>query len=490
MKDYNRLVEILNKYGLNGQKIVQAHKDTAFIPERIYDEIDQILSFLINKKIEPEEIEKYFSSICTTTLKNIEDNYEFLINQTELKLDNFKHSLKILTNRHQDLKDIYKLIKELFGIKFLQFAINILARKYQDITSIIGTVNDLFGNLNIISQNGAVILYKGNAEEIPKIMSIPQLGYNKDDKSYNKDLVSAKLISSTYENVKDTLGIKLSDITGNVSDEKINLWDHPKYKSLLSSTIWIKSAEQVKEILRLEYWDYPEYQNLLTPSIWYKDAEQIKGILNLKYWQDPDYKQLLTPSIWLKECDQIEDILSLNYWKNPKYKHLLTSSIWHKNANQVIEILNLEYWNEPQYEHLLTPSVWTKTASQITDILNLEYWQDPKYQPLLTSSMWRKSANQIRDNIEICENNGLEDFSNERTLIYGVSSRELLAKINYLKSREKPLYTYDKQKDEYKLHPIFGMSNKDMQARYGITKKELITKYQNYSFEEESKHVL
>lgn len=490
MSDYNRLIEILNKHGLNGTKIVKAHKDTRFIPEDKYDEIDQVLEFLISKKIQQQSIEKYFSYMCVTTRDNVEKNYDFLINETKLQLDNLKKSLKILENKHEDLKAIYSLIKGLFGIHFLQGALNLLSNRYDDTVDIIKCISDIFGNLDIISQNGAKILYEGSANEIIKIMSIPQIEYEKEKLTYNKKIVNADLLSSTYENVNSILNIKLSDITGNPSDEKINLWEHPKYRDLLSSTIWKKNAAQVIEILKLGYWEEPRYQKLLTASIWNKDAEQIKSILSLKYWDDPRYQHLLSSNIFLRNADQIQDILELDYWQDPKYQHLFTSNIWHKTAQQIKDILNLKYWNNPLYKQVMTPSIWLKTADQIQDILELKYWQDPKYQTLLTPSMWRKKANQIKSNIEICEQNGLEDFSNRPVLIYVISSRELIAKINYLKARQTPLYFYDEIKDEYNLHPIFGMSNKVMKLRYGITKKELVSKYLNYNLEEESKHVL
>lgn len=77
---------------------------------------------------------------------------------------------------------------------------------------------------------------------------------------------------------------------------------------------------------------------------------------------------------------------------------------------------------------------------------------------------------------EICLNNELEIHANNPTLILRLTSDELLSKINYLRSNNIPI-DYKTSNGKIKINSIFGMSNKNMQKKYGISKKELVKDY-------------
>ena len=369
MMEYNALVILLNKYGINGELLIKNNPKVLEYVE--YNNAEEIIIFLKDIGINPKNIEKCPSILFLKSVNEIRDVYNFLDKETKLRHIDIEDCLHILSSDLDSVRNIYNYVLDKYGLNTLINCPGILGGNYFNIVDITKTLEKTIG-LDIVIDNGGSVLCKTTSEEIVKILTIPEFKYNKETKSYNKNLLTATTFKRTYEEIKD--------------------------------------------------------------------------ILNLKYWEEEEFKPLLTPSIWHKVANQIEDILNLKYWKEEKFKPLLTSSIWRKDA------------------------------SQIEDILNLKYWKEEKFKPLLTPSIWLKNAVQIETNIEICLNNGLEEFANNPTLIYKVSSNELLAKINYLKYINEPLY-YENKSGKLVINSIFGMSNANMKKKYGISKKELVRDY-------------
>ena len=102
----------------------------------------------------------------------------------------------------------------------------------------------------------------------------------------------------------------------------------------------------------------------------------------------------------------------------------------------------------------------------------MEEWNQEKYESLLSSSMFKKKKESIRNSIQICEENGIEDFSKCASLIYQITPKELQAKRNFLKATGRDIID-----ENGKVNHIFTMLNKNMQNLYGISKKEIINQY-------------
>lgn len=346
-------------------------------------------------------------------------------------------------------------------------------------------------------------------------------------------LLSSEVWRRTFEEIKDILFMEewkdehnrlllSKNIWRRTKDEireilALDVWKNDKFSSLLTPMIWFKKKKQIEDILNLDVWNREEFHSLLTPAIWVTNSERVQGILGLDVWKDPEksllFKPLLTPTIWIKSADQVRDILELDVWKEEKFQHLLTPNIWHKNAKQIKDILMLDVWKEEKFQYLLAPTVWAADAKKIKAILKLDIWEQPKFRkiltvsiwatsvknveqiaglplweddwfdPLLISAIWNKKADQIMKNIQILIENGLKQFSNNSTLVLRFTSCELQAKINYLKVHGQSLYD-----DKGNIHGIFGMSNQNMQKKYGISNKELVRDY--FYIGEENKNVL
>ena len=58
-------------------------------------------------------------------------------------------------------------------------------------------------------------------------------------------------------------------------------------------------------------------------------------------------------------------------------------------------------------------------------------------------------------------------------MIFTNTPRQLQAKINFLNSISEPLVNGEK------INSVFGMSNKNLQARYGISVQEIVKQYYN-----------
>ena len=266
MIENKNLVLLLNRYGIDGNKLVKNNQNVLEYGE--YDNIEKIIKFLKGINIEPKYIEKCPSILSMKNVRDIENVYNFLVNDTELEHINIEDCLHILSANLDSVKNIYNYVLDKYGLNTLAKCPSILSGDYLNIINITKTLENTIG-LDIVKDNGGSILVKTTSEEIIKILAIPEFQYNKQAKSYNKELLTATTFQRTYEEIKD--------------------------------------------ILELEYWKDEKFNPLLTPTIWRKDARQIKDILELEYWKDEKFKPLLTPTVWIKDEKQIKDILELEY---------------------------------------------------------------------------------------------------------------------------------------------------------------------------------
>lgn len=82
--------------------------------------------------------------------------------------------------------------------------------------------------------------------------------------------------------------------------------------------------------------DLPE---LICDRVFKLKYESVKAILDLPYWKDSKFKPLLTSNIWLSSAENVERKISLPCWN--KYPNLLTSSIFSITEKNIIENIKL-----------------------------------------------------------------------------------------------------------------------------------------------------
>ena len=210
---------------------------------------------------------------------------------------------------------------------------------------------------------------------------------------------------------------------------------------------------------------------LISDRLYKLNIETIKVILELPEWSDPKYKRLLTSTIWESNIEDVKKILSMSSkWSDPKFQDLLTPAIWKSNAKKVKTILEMPEWSEPKYQCLLTSSVWLSNVEDIKTILSMPEWDNPKYQHLLKPSIFNISLKNIRPSIKLFESYEIGEYITNRCLRRNVKQQEVL--LEYLVEHKIDLV--EKKKDgEYRINPILSASNDILKKKYGIDIKVL-----------------
>lgn len=133
-----------------------------------------------------------------------------------------------------------------------------------------------------------------------------------------------------------------------------------------------------------------------------------------------------------------------------------------RNVDTIIDIINSDEFI--YYPELASATVFSKSnIEQIRAILDIPYLKEDKYRSLICPTLFIQNPDKIETNIKMCKYFGLDDYSNNKTLVIQNSSNELLSKINFLNHFNEPLV------EDEKIHPLFKCnSNKKIKA---MTKK-------------------
>ena len=169
--------------------------------------------------------------------------------------------------------------------------------------------------------------------------------------------------------------------------------------------------------------------------------------------------------------------------------HAFSNYALSRNVDTIIDIINSdEFYYHPE---LASATVFGKSnIDKIRTILDLPYFKEEKYKELISPSLFTQNPDKIETNIKMCKHFGLDDYSNNKTLIIQNSSNELLSKINFLNHFNEPLVK------EEKIHPLFKCnSNKKIKAMtkeiadVELSRRELIQNFgSNYINENDYKN--
>ena len=269
-------------------------------------------------------------------------------------------------------------------------------------------------------------------EKCPSILSFANLATIKENYKY---LSKTELEISKIKNTLSVLGGNLENIKYNYEYLKRKLGIEKLNKTL--SIINMDSLELTK-ICRYfeEKFGIEKLKNCISGiSGIYSKYEKVVEVLDLELFKN--HPELLTPSVFLKTSDEIEKIVGLELFKS--HPELLTPSVFLKTSDEIEKIVSLELFKT--HPELLTPSVFMKTSEQISETYKF-----------------------------LTEELGMPELVTRTTMFY-ISKKELIAKINFLNENGLLLITGNR------INSIFGMSNKTMQKKYGISKKELVQKY-------------
>lgn len=223
--------------------------------------------------------------------------------------------------------------------------------------------------------------------------------------------------------------------------------------------------------------------NELKKNVKYSSKQIIK-LGNWLYLQRRFYRESLNKGVWRKRFERLESIgMEWNStpgfdknWNNmfayakkyyEKYGHLLISANYRIDINGNELIKGTEEYNSKDAIHLGTWII-TQRSGHCND--KTKKWMLKKARLDTIGMIWRDSNNRFSI-IRLCEDYGIDLSSNQ--FLLKKAYLEILVKLEYLNDiDQKPM-------NNGILHPIFAMSDINMQAIYGVSMELLIGKYAN-----------
>ena len=111
-------------------------------------------------------------------------------------------------------------------------------------------------------------------------------------------------------------------------------------------------------------------------------------------WNDPKFKNLLTSTIWSSKASEIGKILNMPEWNDPRFKGLLTSCIWTSNVNEIRKVLSMPELQCEEYKQLLCPTIFAINNKNI--LSNIELLKEYGIDKYITVSFLRKNVDKQR----------------------------------------------------------------------------------------------
>lgn len=135
-------------------------------------------------------------------------------------------------------------------------------------------------------------------------------------------------------------------------------------------------------------------------------------------------------------------------------KDMFTDYVLSRNVDTLREIIDSEEFK--QYPELASATVLGKSSiKRIRQVLDNPCLTEPKYEALRSPSLFTKDPKETVSNIILCNNVGLDKFTNNITLVVRNRHVELMSKINFLNYFNEPLC----DEETKKLHPLLSCDN-------------------------------
>ncbi len=135
-------------------------------------------------------------------------------------------------------------------------------------------------------------------------------------------------------------------------------------------------------------------QYLKCNYLYSRNYDEILRILEMKEWKEPKFRPLLTSSIWHSNYDEIFQILNMPEWDDPKFQPLLTSSIWCSNYKNIKSKLDLKYWSDPRYSKLLKPTIFAIKEQYIVG--NIELFEEYGISKFIVTNSLKRNPDEQR----------------------------------------------------------------------------------------------
>ena len=415
MIEKDTLLQVLEKYGLNGNKMISQNDNILTYGE--YGEMVKILEYLINElNISQKNIEKC-PSILYRNPTEIKNNVKFLKSKNIDFID-IESCLHVLGTETEQLLETYKYVLKNYGIIGVKKCTSILAcskETIQDVEELNIPFEDKKDNLSI---SASVELGFTEIEDIRKILQ---------SKEYEEH---PELFTST------TLAhAKIEDIQKMLQSEEYK--EHPEL--FTSTTLANAQIEDIQKMLQSK--EYKEHPELFTSTtLAHAKIEDIQRILQSKEYKE--HPELFTSqTLAHAKIEDIRKILQSEEYK--EHPELFTSeTLAHAKLEDISKLLRMDWWKDVRFKKLLTSSIVAKSKSMIKKI------------PVL---------------IELAEEHGIDKNLNTKFLLRAPSQNYAL--IRYCEDNNIMIVV------DGKLNPIFGKSNMILMKKDGIDVKDLMVRY-------------
>ena len=238
------LKKLCDKYGLNADKLIKKNNNILDYGE--YLNIDKTLDYLINVlKINSNNIEKC-PSILYRNVRAIKENIDFLKN-LNINFSDIETCLHVLSAEPSELKETYEYVKDNYGLAIINRLTSILSVP----KSVICSVENL--GIPFVNKNGNLSVAVGvewgstNIEEVQKIIQSPEF------KAHPELFTSTTLAYAKLEDIQQLL--------------RMECWQDPRFKTLLSPSIVAKSKSMIDKIpILIKLAEDNEIDNFLNTS--------------------------------------------------------------------------------------------------------------------------------------------------------------------------------------------------------------------------------
>lgn len=285
MVNSNELIELLNEYEIDGEKLIKNNPNVLAYAKK--DNVKKILDFLKEIGIKPKNIEKCPSILYMRDERDLRKTWNYLMNETSLKKMDVDNVLFILNSDFETLKKIYNYIVENFGIDFLTKAPGVLTRtSLEDIMDIVNS----FKKCGCMQDLTAGILARANPLDVEEIIKLC--------KDNNIEITGSVFNKSALEVEKIIKVCRENGIapTGNVflkTPEEvakiINLCNDNNVK--ITGSVFMRTSGEIEKIIRV----CNDNNIKITASVFQKSARQIQESINIcnRYGLDSANKTLL-----------------------------------------------------------------------------------------------------------------------------------------------------------------------------------------------------
>jgi hypothetical protein len=445
MIDKSSFTNLCEKYKIDAKKLIDKNPNILYKGD--YQEIDDILDYLINKlAVSSNNIEKC-PSILYRNVNAIKSNVDYLKEHNVVSFSNIESCLHVLSTDCNQLKETYDYVLQNYGVKSINKNTSILVVN----KNIIEAVERL--NIPLKDRSGNLLIADGIELGYTTIEDIKDIIQSQEYKDHPELFTSETLAFATLEDIKDII-------------QSQEYKDHPEL--FTSETLARAKLEDIKDIIQSqEYKDHPEL--FTSETLARAKLEDIKNIIQSQEYKD--HPELFTSTtLAFAPLEDIQDIIQSQEYKD--HPELFTSeTLAFATLEDIKDIIqSQEYKDHP--ELFTSTTLAHAKLEDIQKLLSLNYWQDDRFKGLLTSSIVAKSKSMIKKLpklVKLAEEYNISDRLNTSFLLFSQSQNYAL--IQYLKNSNQPLIV------DNKLNPIFGKQPGVLQKKYEINIKDLMKQY-------------